>query len=73
VTFHYSLQIRFSHYSPTKNELGKGLVKIQTFFDNNYLHRISHFYIETELLFSDKILALTCRAIKDEPLHPIRI
>jgi hypothetical protein len=71
--FDYSLQIKFSHYSPTKNEFGKGLVKIQILFDNNYLHRISHFYIEKDLLFSNKILALTCRAIKDEPLHPIRI
>jgi hypothetical protein len=67
------LQIKVSYISPTKNELGKGLVKVQTFFTNIYLHRISHFYIETDLLLSDKIVALACTATKDEPLHPIRI
>jgi hypothetical protein len=67
------MQIKSCRYIQTKNELGKGLVKIQTFFNNNILVRISHFYIETDFLFSDKNLKMACRAVKDEPLHPIRI
>jgi len=69
----YRSQIKICHFSTTKNELGKGMVKIQTFFNNIYLNKISHFYIVTDLLFSDKIIALKCIDAEDEPMHPIRI
>jgi hypothetical protein len=73
LALHYILQIKLSHFSQTKNEISKGLVKVQTFFDNHYFHKMSHFYIETDLLFSYKTVILACIASKDEPFHPIRI
>jgi hypothetical protein len=65
--------IKVNYFSSAKNEIGKGLVRSQTFFTNIYLHKISHFYIETDLIFSDKIVVIRGRTLQDEPLLTLRI
>ena len=65
--------IKASYFSPTKHEIWKGLVKSHTYFTSIYLHKISHFFIETDLIFSYKTIVTISRTLQDEPLLNLRI
>lgn len=68
-----SSDVKVSYFSPTKSELWKGLVKNHTYFTSIYLHRISHFFIETDLIWSYKTIVTVSKTLQDEPLLNLRI